>query len=169
MWRHDVQPRLSRAGGKFNVTHAPPARRRCFLFLSRGDGVEIQPLFAGFLTREGAFRRQRHGVGHALWAVPAQRIASGFRQSAAGAASAVRSPLPMPDAPKSRARPSASWHPVTEPPERYDYVYLLFADGRVRRGTWNGKLWWGYDERARRSCALRPTGWRPAEERRGSG
>jgi hypothetical protein len=52
------------------------------------------------------------------------------------------------------------WTAVGTPPEPYDFVWLQFEDGSIRRGTWNGKMWWGYDERARRSCALHPIAWR---------
>lgn len=52
------------------------------------------------------------------------------------------------------------WHPASAPPEIYDLVVLLFSDGRMRRGTWNGKLWWSYDERQRRSRAVQPLSWK---------
>lgn len=59
------------------------------------------------------------------------------------------------------------WHPVVSPPEIYDLVLLRFADGRTRSGTWNGRIWWGYDEQQQRSRSLEPTAWRkfvPASE-----
>jgi hypothetical protein len=61
---------------------------------------------------------------------------------------------------------SVRWWPVTTPPEPYEIVYLLFPGGKIRRGTWNGKIWWGYDERVQRSCALEPTAWRAFSDAR---
>lgn len=66
-------------------------------------------------------------------------------------------------APADSAEPSSGWTPVSQPPDRYEFVRLRFADGRTRRGTWNGRLWWGYDEAARRSRALTPVAWQPFE------
>jgi hypothetical protein len=58
------------------------------------------------------------------------------------------------------------WKPVSSPPEPYEIVDLLFDSGKVGHGTWNGKLWWGYDERVRHSAALHPVAWRPAPSER---
>ena len=52
------------------------------------------------------------------------------------------------------------WISVAAPPPPYTIVFLSFVDGSVRRGVWNGKMWWGYDERVRRSCELHPLRWR---------
>jgi hypothetical protein len=52
------------------------------------------------------------------------------------------------------------WISVAAPPSPYTIVLLSFDDGLVRRGVWNGKMWWGYDERVRRACELHPLGWR---------
>jgi hypothetical protein len=60
-------------------------------------------------------------------------------------------------------RAEGPWSPATNPPEPYQRVQLRFADGAVRTGTWNGRIWWGYDERIHRSCALEPSAWRLAE------
>ena len=57
--------------------------------------------------------------------------------------------------------PSAPWTPVASLPEPYDLLLLRFADGAVVRGTWTGKIWWGYDQRVRRSRALEPEAWQP--------
>jgi hypothetical protein len=53
------------------------------------------------------------------------------------------------------------WRSAAQPPEIYDLVELRFADGKSRRGTWNGKIWWGYDDRVRRSGVVEPVAWRP--------
>ena len=52
------------------------------------------------------------------------------------------------------------WISVAAPPPAYTIVFLLFDDGSVRRGVWNGKMWWGYDERVRRACELHPLRWK---------
>jgi hypothetical protein len=54
-----------------------------------------------------------------------------------------------------------NWFHASITPELYQLAQLLFEDGSTRRGTWNGKMWWGYDERVRRSRALAPVAWRP--------
>ena len=51
------------------------------------------------------------------------------------------------------------WFSVAAPPAAYTIVLLAFDDGSVRRGVWNGKVWWGYDERVRKACELRPLCW----------
>jgi hypothetical protein len=51
--------------------------------------------------------------------------------------------------------------PADSAPEIYQLAMLVFADGSRRRGSWNGRFWWGYDERVRRSCPLEPVAWRP--------
>lgn len=53
------------------------------------------------------------------------------------------------------------WIPVSEPPDIYEFVDLRFADGTVRRGMWTGKVWWGYNEKLRRSAPVSPESWRP--------
>ena len=60
----------------------------------------------------------------------------------------------------SRTPSSSDWISVAAPPAAYTIVLLSFADGSVRRGVWNGKLWWGYDERLKRACELHPLRWR---------
>ena len=52
------------------------------------------------------------------------------------------------------------WRPASSPPEIYDLVELQFSDGKCRRGTWNGKFWWGYDDQLRRSGVVKPVSWR---------
>ena len=52
------------------------------------------------------------------------------------------------------------WLSVAAPPPPYTIVLLAFDDGSVRRGVWNGKVWWGYDERVKRACELHPLRWR---------
>jgi hypothetical protein len=54
----------------------------------------------------------------------------------------------------------AEWISVAAPPPPYTIVLLSFDDGSVRRGVWNGKIWWGYDERVRRARELHPLRWR---------
>lgn len=54
----------------------------------------------------------------------------------------------------------AEWMRVAEPPPPYSIVQLSFEDGSMRRGVWNGKMWWGYDERVRRARELHPVSWR---------
>lgn len=60
----------------------------------------------------------------------------------------------------TEAEVGTEWRGVEAPPEPYDFVSLRFEDGIVRRGTWTGKLWWGYDERAHRSHEFHPVAWR---------
>jgi hypothetical protein len=54
----------------------------------------------------------------------------------------------------------SEWMPVAVPPPPYSIVQLSFDDGSIRRAVWNGKMWWGYDERVRRACPLHPVSWR---------
>jgi hypothetical protein len=54
----------------------------------------------------------------------------------------------------------SEWLSVAAPPPAYTIVLLAFDDGSVRRGVWNGKIWWGYDERVKRACELHPLRWR---------
>ncbi len=61
------------------------------------------------------------------------------------------------------APPESAWQPVARPPAPYEFALLSFPDGAIFRGAWNGKFWWGYDPRARRSCALQPVAWLPWE------
>jgi hypothetical protein len=63
----------------------------------------------------------------------------------------------------SRANANAreAWLPIRIAPEIYQLAVLMFSDGSQRRGSWNGKFWWGYDERVRRSRPLEPVAWRP--------
>ena len=56
------------------------------------------------------------------------------------------------------------WISVAAPPPSYTIVQLLFEDGSVRRGVWNGELWWGYDERVKRARELHPVRWRSWSE-----
>ena len=56
---------------------------------------------------------------------------------------------------------SDPWHSPSQQPEPYDLVVLRFEDGSMLRGTWTGKIWWGYDQRVRRSRELFPVAWRP--------
>lgn len=58
---------------------------------------------------------------------------------------------------------SKPWEPVTHQPEPYDLVLLRFADGSQVRGTWNGRMWWGYDPRVRRAQELHPIAWQAWE------
>jgi hypothetical protein len=60
----------------------------------------------------------------------------------------------------SEPRGTREWVAVAERPPAYTIVMLAFEDGSVRRGVWNGKLWWGYDERVKRACELHPVRWR---------
>ena len=60
--------------------------------------------------------------------------------------------------PESTQQPE--WLSVAAPPPPYTIVLLAFDDGSVRRGVWNGKVWWGYDERVKRACELHPLRWR---------
>ena len=57
------------------------------------------------------------------------------------------------------SRNNPEWNTVTAPPPPYTIVLLTFGDGSVRRGVWNGKMWWGYDERVKRACELHPMSW----------
>lgn len=57
------------------------------------------------------------------------------------------------------SRNNPEWNTVTAPPPPYTIVLLTFGDGSVRRGVWNGKMWWGYDERVKRACELHPVSW----------
>jgi hypothetical protein len=52
------------------------------------------------------------------------------------------------------------WFTAAAPPPAYTIVMLSFEDGSVRRGVWNGKMWWGYDDRVKRACELHPLRWR---------
>lgn len=60
----------------------------------------------------------------------------------------------------TRPTENAEWISVAEPPPPYTIVQLSFEDGSVRRAVWNGKMWWGYDERVKRACELYPARWR---------
>ncbi len=51
------------------------------------------------------------------------------------------------------------WVAAAVPPPAYTIVLLSFVDGSVRRGVWNGKMWWGYDERVKRARELHPLRW----------
>lgn len=53
------------------------------------------------------------------------------------------------------------WVSAEQAPEPYELAILLCRDGVQRRGSWNGKVWWGYDERVRRPRPLEPIAWRP--------
>ena len=55
------------------------------------------------------------------------------------------------------------WQSPACRPEPYDLLMLRLEDGSMRRGTWTGKIWWGYDPRVRRSRELLPVAWRPWE------
>jgi hypothetical protein len=57
------------------------------------------------------------------------------------------------------AEKKLEWISVAAPPAAYTIVLLAFDDGSVRRGVWNGKMWWGYDDRVRRACELHPLRW----------
>ena len=61
------------------------------------------------------------------------------------------------------AKNKNGWKPAYSPPEEYDIVLLRFEDGTTGRGTWNGKLWWGYDVRVHCSRELHPISWRQWE------
>ena len=67
--------------------------------------------------------------------------------------------------PNAASETAGDWRSIAEPPEPYDVALLRFEDGSQRQGAWTGKLWWGYDERVRRSCQLYPDAWRPLSAR----
>ena len=64
----------------------------------------------------------------------------------------------------ARLQDNADWISVAAPPPAYTIVLLTFQDGSVRHGVWNGKFWWGYDERVKRACELHPLRWRIRDE-----
>lgn len=57
--------------------------------------------------------------------------------------------------------PIRKWQPADHPPEAYELAILSFPDGTTFRGTWTGKIWWGYDPRTKRSGKLQPVAWLP--------
>jgi hypothetical protein len=58
-------------------------------------------------------------------------------------------------------KPARQWRPATNPPGAYELAVLAFEDGASFRGTWTGKMWWGYDPRTSRSRELHPVAWLP--------
>jgi hypothetical protein len=75
-------------------------------------------------------------------------------------------PYPICDlANMARVQDNADWISVAAPPPAYTIVSLSFHDGSVRYGVWNGKFWWGYDERVKRACELHPLRWRIPDEK----
>jgi hypothetical protein len=65
---------------------------------------------------------------------------------------------------RANGQTDRGWNAVTSPPEPYDFALVLFADGKVRRAIWNGRIWWGYDEVTQRSGEVQPVAWRKPNE-----